>query len=75
MKTLTEIQIEAHKLYMQLELGPFFNTYHDWMYDLLQEIDYLEEDDEEDYKTAEDILTKCKALIKAQKILLTANLN
>lgn len=72
MKTLTGIEIEATKLYKQLELGNFFDTYHDLMFDLVQQFDYLEEDD--DYKIAEETLEKCKAIIKAQKTLLNANI-
>jgi hypothetical protein len=70
MKTLTRIEIEAGKLYMQLELGLFFDTYHDMMRYMIEEFDYLEEDDEDDYKRAEEILENCKAIIKAQKLLL-----
>lgn len=70
MKTLTRIEIEAGKLYMQLELGLFFDTYHDMMRYMVEEFDYLEEDDEDDYKRAEEILENCKAIIKAQKLLL-----
>jgi hypothetical protein len=70
MKTLTIIEIEAGKLYMQLELGLFFDTYHDMMRYMIEEFDYLEEDDEDDYKRAEEILENCKAIIKAQKLLL-----
>jgi hypothetical protein len=71
MKTLTRIEIEAGKLYMQLELGLFFDTYHDMMRYMVEEFDYLEEDDEDDYKRAEEILANCKAIIKAQKLLLS----
>ena len=70
MKTLRQIENEACKLYMKLELGNFFDTYHDLMFDLVQQFDYLEEDDEDDYKRAEEILENCKAIIKAQKLLL-----
>jgi hypothetical protein len=71
MKTLTRIEIEAGKLYMQLELGLFFDTYHDTMRYMIEEFDYLEEDDEDDYKRAEEILENCKIIIKAQKLLLS----
>lgn len=74
MKTLRQIENEACKLYMKLELGNFFDTYHDLMFDLVQQFDYLEEDDEDDYKIAEETLEKCKAIIKAQKTLLNANI-
>ena len=71
MKTITQMEIEATKLYRELELGDFFDTYHDMMSYMVEEFDYLEDDD---YERAEEILSKCKAIIKAQKILLTANL-
>ena len=69
MKTITQIEIEATKLYRQLELGDFFDTYHDIMSYMVEEFDYLEDDDEDDYERAEEILSKCKAIIKAQNIL------
>jgi hypothetical protein len=65
------MEIEATKLYKQLELGNFFDTYHDLMFDLVQQFDYLEEDD---YEIAEETLEKCKAIIKAQKLLLNVNI-
>jgi hypothetical protein len=71
MKTITRMEIEATKLYKQLELGNFFDTYHDLMFDLVQQFDYLEEDD---YEIAEETLEKCKAIIKAQKLLLNVNI-
>lgn len=72
MKTLSQIEREVNKLYSQLEIGLFFDTYHDKMLYLLEEFEFLE-DDEQDYKIAEEILEKCKAIIKAQDILLKAN--
>ena len=74
MKTLRQIENEASKLYMQLELGSFFDTYHDLMYELLKEFDYLEEDMEGDYLIAKETLEKFKAIIKAQKLLLNVNI-
>jgi hypothetical protein len=71
MKTLSQIEREVNKLYSQLEIGLFFDTYHDKMLYLLEEFEFLE-DDEQDYKIAEEILEKCKAIIKAQDILLKA---
>jgi len=71
MKTLTQIKNEASKLYMQLELGTFFDTYHDLMYDLVNQFDYLEDDD---YEMATEVLAKCEAIIKAQKLLLNVNI-
>lgn len=73
MKSLNQIKNEANKLYMSLKLGKFFDTYHDTMYDLVSQFDYLE-DDEDDYKLAEEILEKCKAIIKAQGILNNVNI-
>jgi hypothetical protein len=67
------MEIEATKLYKQLELGNFFDTYHDTMYELVGQFDYLE-DDEDDYKLAEEILEKCSAIIRAQKILLNVKI-
>jgi hypothetical protein len=66
---ITPIEIKATKLYRQLELGTFFDTYHDLMLSLLDEFDYLEDDDENDYKIALENLEKCEAIIKAQSIL------
>jgi len=71
MKSMNQIRNEANKLYKQLNIGNFFNMYHDCMYDILGELDYLD-DDELDY--ANEILTKCKAIIKAQSILNNANI-
>ena len=71
MKTVTRMEIEANKLYAQLELGTFFDTYHDLMYDLVNQFDYLEDDD---YEMAAEVLAKCEAIIKAQKLLLNVNL-
>lgn len=74
MKTLAQIKNEASKLYMQLELGLFFDTYHDTMRYMVEELDYLEEDIEGDYQIAESILLKCRAIIRAQKLLLNVNI-
>ena len=68
---MNEIRKEVNELYMRLELGAFFNTYHDIMYEMTEEIDYLEDDEIED---AKEILKKCKALIEAQSILLANGL-
>jgi hypothetical protein len=56
---------------MRLELGAFFDTYHDYMYEMTEEINYLEDDEIED---AKEILKKCRAIIKAQSILLANGL-
>lgn len=74
MKSITKMEIEANKLYNKLEIGSFFDLYHDTIYYLLSEFDYLEEGCEIDYKIATEILNKCKAIIKAQNILLKANI-
>lgn len=71
MKTLNQITNEANGLYRQLTLGNFFDTYHDYMYDLIGELNGLD-DDELDY--ANEILNKCKAIIKAQSILNNVNI-
>jgi HEPN domain-containing protein len=68
---MNEIRKEVSELYMRLELGAFFNTYHDIMYEMTEEIDYLEDDEIED---AKEILKKCKAIIKAQSILIDSGL-
>jgi hypothetical protein len=70
MKTLRQMESEASKLYSQLEIGSFFDTYHDLMYDLVYQFDYLEDDCDYDYKIATELLEKCRAIIKAQQILL-----
>lgn len=62
---------EVNDLYMRLELGAFFDTYHDYMYDMKSELNYMEDDEIED---AKEILKKCKALIEAQSILLANGL-
>lgn len=72
MKTITQMEIEATRLYKQLELGNFFDTYHDLMFDLVQQFDYLEEDD---LLLAEETLEKCKVIIKAQQLLLNVKIN
>jgi hypothetical protein len=71
MKTLNQITNEANKLYMKLNIGNFFDMYHDYMYSLLGELHGLD-DDELDY--ANEILNKCKAIIKAQSILNNVNI-
>ena len=56
---------------MSLELGAFFNTYHDYMYEMNDSLYYLEDDEIEE---AKEILKKCKAIIKAQEILKASGL-
>ena len=68
---MNKIRREVSDLYMRLELGAFFDTYHDLMYEMTEEIDYLEDDEIED---AKEILKKCRAIIKAQSILLANGL-
>ncbi len=67
--------MKAFKLYNKLEIGEFFNTYHDLMYGLIQEFDYLEDDNEDDYRIALENLEKCRAIIRAQNILMKAEVN
>ena len=74
MKTLVAIEMEALKLYNQLQIGNFFDTYHDAMHELVNQFDYLEIDDEDDYNTGLKLLAQCKAIIKAQKILINNNI-
>ena len=74
MTSITRMEIQATKLYKQLELGNFFDTYHDLMYDLVSQFDYLEDDDDDDYDIALETLAKCKAIIGAQKLLLDVNI-
>jgi hypothetical protein len=74
MKTLSQIYSEANKLYTNLELGLFFDSYHDMMLELLEQISYLEDDIDGDMELALDYLGKLKAIAKAQQILLKANL-
>jgi len=68
---MNKIRREVSELYMRLELGAFFDTYHDYMYEMTEEINYLEDDEIED---AKEILKKCRAIIKAQSILLANGL-
>ena len=68
MKSIEAIQNEVCKLYNSLELGNFFNTYHDLFLSLLEDFDYLE-NDEIDLKIGKENLEKAKAIIKAQKTL------
>lgn len=74
MKTLSQLENEATKLYNQLQLGNFFDTYHDTIYELVNQISYLENDNDDDYKIGLELLAKCKAIIKAQKILINNNI-
>lgn len=68
MKTIRTMQDEVYKLYNSLELGNFFNTYHDLFLSLLEDFDYLEDDDI-DLEIARKNLEQAKAMIKAQKTL------
>jgi hypothetical protein len=74
MKSLVAIEMEATKLYNQLQMGNFFDTYHDAMYELVSQFDYLEINDDDDYKIGLELLAQCKAIIKAQKILINNNI-
>ena len=75
MQTLIAIEIQANKLYNQLEIGFIFNQYHDMMLDMINQCNYLEIDCEIDYKNAIEILEKCKAIIEVQNILIKQELN
>ena len=68
---MNKIRREVNNLYMSLEIGEIFNAYHDYMYDMKSELNYMEDDEIED---AKEILKKCKALIEAQSILLANGL-
>lgn len=71
---LQQIHAEAMQLYKNLELGLFFDSYHDTMLDLVFQIGYLEEDDKLDLKLGYEYLEQCRAIANAQQILLNANL-
>ena len=68
---MNKIRREVNNLYMSLETGKIFNAYHDYMYEMTEEINYLEDDDIDE---AKDILKKCKAIIEAQSILIASGL-
>ena len=68
---MNKIRRQANQLYMQLELGVMFDAYHDLMYDMLNELEYAEDDEIEE---ANVILEQFKAIIKAQEILLANKL-
>ena len=68
---MNRIRKQVNDLYMRLELGAFFDTYHDYMYEMNDSLYYLEDDEIED---AKEILKKCRAIIKAQSILLANGL-
>jgi hypothetical protein len=74
MKTLSQIQIEAYKLYKSLEVGRFFDAYHDMMLDLVEQIGYLEHDNDGDLKLGLEYLEQCKAIHKAQQVLIKAKI-
>jgi len=63
---MNKIRKQVNNLYMRLEMGEFFNTYHDYMYEMNDSLYYLEDDEIDE---AKEILKKCKAIIKAQAIL------
>jgi hypothetical protein len=68
---MNKIRREVSELYMRLEMGKIFNAYHDYMYEMNDVIYYLEDDDIDE---AKDILKKCRAIIKAQSILINSGL-
>ena len=69
---MNKIRREVDKLYMQLELGTMFDAYHDMMYEMCAEFDYLED---EELEEAQRILEDCQAIIKAQNILIARKIN
>jgi hypothetical protein len=72
MKTLSQIQTEAYKLYKNLELGRFFDAYHDMTLDLVEQIGYLEHDLDGDLELGLEYLEQIKAIVKAQQVLMQA---
>ncbi len=74
MQTMSQINLEAYNAYKSLKSGRFFEMYHDTMLELLEQISYLEDDVEGDMKLALEYLEQCKAIAKAQQILIKANL-
>ncbi len=74
MKTLSQIQMEAYKLYKSLQVGRFFDTYHDTMLDLMEQIGYLEHDLEGDFEKGLGYLGQMKAIHKAQQLLIKAKI-
>jgi hypothetical protein len=74
MKTISQIQLESYKLYKSLETGRFFDSYHDLMLDLLEQTSYLEQDVDGDVELGLEILEQCKAIVKAQQVLIKAKI-
>jgi hypothetical protein len=68
---MNKIRRQANQLYMQLKSGKMFDAYHDLMYEMLDELEYAEDDEIEEAKI---ILEQFKAIIKAQEILLANKL-
>jgi len=73
MRSLKQIQKAASQFYFDLKFGPFFNTYHDLLLSIVDEINMLEEEDDE-IEYATKLLLQCAAIIDAQKILLEQNI-
>ena len=71
LENMNKIRRQVNNLYMSLEIGKIFNAYHDYMYEMNNSLYYLEDDDIDE---AKDILKKCKAIIKAQSILIASGL-
>ena len=74
MKTISQIQTESYKLYEGLEIGRFFDSYHDLMLDLVEQIGYLEQDVDGDVELGIELLEQCKAIVKAQQVLIKAKI-
>lgn len=74
MKTISQIQTESYKLYESLETGRFFDSYHDLMLDLVEQIEYLEQDVDGDVELGLEILEQCKAIVKAQQVLIKSKI-
>ena len=74
MKTIQQINLEAYRLYKNLQMGSFFDTYHDTALDLVEQIGYLEDDNASDFNLGLEYLKQLKAIHKAQQVLLKANI-
>ena len=71
MEELEKIKEDCIRVYRKLEMGVFFDTYHDEMLYMTESLDYMEDDDIDD---AKEILIKLKAIIEAQRILNKVNI-
>lgn len=73
MQKIETIQNKVVRLYQSLELGNFFNTYHDEFISLIGDFNHLE-NEEIDLEIGRRNLQKAKAIIKAQKTLNKVNI-